>query len=64
MTKNTLPDKLTCCLPVGSEHDKRTMAERWIIELLKNCDVAETRKDYTIQMLPNQAVFMKKEVRG
>ena len=60
MSPNTLPNQLTCCLQAGSEHERRTNAEKWIAQTLKNCDVVETRADYTCQMLPNIAVFKLK----
>jgi len=60
MSPNTLPDKLSCCLSSGTLHEQRTSAEKWIVELLKNCDVEDTRANYTLQMLPNRAVFTRK----
>tara|TARA_R110002012_G_scaffold297913_1_gene496068 strand:- start:186 stop:386 length:201 start_codon:yes stop_codon:yes gene_type:complete len=64
MTKNTLPNKLTCCLPPGSEHEQKSTAHEWITRLLKNCDVEETHKDYDVVIAGNIAVFeLKKTVR-
>jgi len=60
---NTLPDTLTFCISTGSEHDRRTIAEKLIIDVLKNCDVAETRESYSLQLLPNIAVFKLEKLK-
>lgn len=60
MTKNTLPTTLTYCISTGSDHDRRSIAERLIMDTLKHCDVAELRSDYSIQMYPTKAVFKRK----
>ena len=60
MTNNYLPNTLSFCISTGSDHTRRSIAEKLIIDVLKNCDVAERRDNYTCQMLPNIAVFKLK----
>jgi hypothetical protein len=60
MSKDTLPDTLTFCIASGSIHERRSNAERLLINTLKACDVDSTRDDWTVQMFPNEAVFSRK----
>jgi hypothetical protein len=64
MSPNTLPNKLTCCLSPGSEHEQKSTAHEWITRLLKNCDVEETHKDYDVVIDGNIATFNKRDNNG
>ncbi len=57
---DTLPQTLTYCIASGSIHERRSDAERLLINTLKTCDVDSTRDDWLIQMYTNEAVFTRK----
>jgi len=63
MRTNTLPNKLTCCLSPGSEHEQKSLAHAWIKRTLKNCDVEEVAKDYKVSIEGNEAVFELKDAK-
>ena len=74
MTKNTLPNPLTCLLyptiTLTSDsssdqrsarlHECRSLAHSWIERTVRNCDVKEVAKDYRVSIEGNIATFTKK----
>ena len=61
MSPNLLPDTLSFCISTGSEHERRSIAEKLIKDVLRNCDVKEVSSDYSVMLLPDVAVFKLKE---
>ena len=60
MTNNYLPNTLSFCISTGSEHSRRSIAEKLIKDVLRNCDVKECSSDYSVMLLPDKAVFKLK----